>query len=73
MPQAITGRLIGSMRRRCLACLAATGGLTRYWDFREIDVLTLTKLQVKFKSRDSLKSVLVMINVSSKNNSNAIT
>ena len=49
IPQAITGRLIRSMRRPCLACLAANGGPTRYWDFCEIDVLTLTKSQIQAK------------------------
>ena len=35
---------------------------TRYWDFYETDILTFTKLKVKFKSRDSLKTLLSMIN-----------
>ena len=30
IPKATTGRLISSMRSRCLACLAANGGLTRH-------------------------------------------
>ena len=39
--QATIGRLIRSMRRRCLAPLAANGGPVRYWDFCEIDILPL--------------------------------
>ena len=35
------------MRRRCLASLAATGGPTRYRDFCQIAILTLTKLEVQ--------------------------
>ena len=45
------------------ACLVANGGPTRYWDFREINILTLTKLKVKFKSRDWLKTLLSMMSL----------
>ena len=61
--QPIIGQLIESMMCRCLACLAANGGPTRCRDFCEIDTLTLTKVEVKFKSRDSLKALLLVIGV----------
>ena len=31
IPQAFFTNLVGSMRRRCNACITANGGLTRYW------------------------------------------
>ena len=34
---------------------------TRYWNFCQTDILTLTKLEVRLKSRDSLTSVLLVI------------
>ena len=64
IPQAITGRLIRSMRRPCLACLAANGGPTRYWNFCEIDVLTLTKSQIQAKWL--VKTFLLMVKVLAK-------
>ena len=38
IPQATIGRLVRSMRRRCLECLATNGGPNRYWDFCETDI-----------------------------------
>ena len=51
--QANIWRLVRSIRCRCLACLATNGGPIRYWDFGEIYIQKLTKLEVKFKSCDS--------------------
>jgi hypothetical protein len=31
IPQAFFNNLVGSMRRRCQACINANGGHTRYW------------------------------------------
>ena len=64
--QATNERLIRRLRRRCVAWLAAAGGPTRYLDFCEIDIPTLTKLEVKFKSRESLNNWLLAINMLSK-------
>ena len=60
------------MRRRCLACLAANEGRPRYSDICEIDILTVIELEVKFKSHDSLKAVLLM-HVFSKYHFNLVT
>ena len=46
--------------------LAANGGSTRYWEFCEINILTLIKLEVESKSRDSLKTLSLMITVLSR-------
>ena len=57
IPKATNGWLIRSIRLRCFAWLAANGGPTGCSDFCEIDILTLTKLEVKFKSCGSLKKL----------------
>ena len=51
----------------------ANEGPSCYSDSCEIGILTLTKLEVKFKSRISLKTLLWMINVLSKYHFIAIT
>ena len=41
IPQLQKPRLIRSMRRRCVACIDATGGHTRYWQIYEVLLVTL--------------------------------
>ena len=47
--------------------------LTRYWDFCEINIMTLSKFEVRFKSRDSLTHLSLVINVLFNYHCNAIT
>ena len=41
-------RLIRSMRRRCVACIDATGGHTRYWQICEVLLVTLVIFHTNF-------------------------
>ena len=41
IPQLQIARLIRSMRRRCVACIDATGAHTRYWQICEVLLVTL--------------------------------
>ena len=48
IPQLQIARLIRSMRRRCVACIDATGGHTRYWQICEVLLVTLVSLHTNF-------------------------
>ena len=64
IPQNDIRRLVGSMRRRCVACPAANGGQTRYWlknRFCEIWCQNLWHFTMKWGSRDLLWKNFVRI------------
>ena len=48
IPQLQIARLIRSMRRRCVACIDATGGHTRYWQICEVLWVTLVTFHTNF-------------------------
>ena len=51
IPQLQIARLIRSMRRRCVACIDATGGHTRYWQICEVLLVTLVIFHTNFLIR----------------------
>ena len=48
IPQLQIARLIRSMRRRCVACIDATSGHTRYWQICEVSMVTLVIFHTNF-------------------------
>ena len=48
IPQLQIARLIRSICRRCVACIDATGGLTRYWQICEVLLVTLVIFHTNF-------------------------
>ena len=48
IPQLQIARLVRSMRRRCVACIDATGGHTRYWQICEVLLVTLVIFHTNF-------------------------